>query len=120
MDINHVWGNDLTVSPTGDLALVDRIEMTKQRILRRLMTALNGYIWHPEYGAGVPQLIGSPEDVNNVTALIRSQIMLERAVARSPIPQITVTKISGGLACHIVFWDTTTNAQVILQFDYTL
>jgi hypothetical protein len=120
VDIDHIWGGDLSVSPTGDIALVDGSDLTRQRILRRLMTSTHGYIWHPEYGAGVPQMIGCVEDVPAITSLIRSQIMLESAVSRNPLPQITVQKISDGLAVSIVFWDANSGTQDVLQFDYTV
>jgi hypothetical protein len=120
MDLWHEWGAGLKVSATGDLAVVDGSEMTRQRILRRLMTAIKGYVWHKDYGAGVPQMIGSPQDTDDVTALIRSQIMLERAVGRNPLPEITVTRIPGGMDFSILFWNADVNAQDLLQFTYTL
>lgn len=120
MDIYHVWGEDLQVSPTGDLALVDKTEMVRQRILRRLMTAADGgYLWHPEYGAGVPEKVGSPYDPAAIQAVIRTQIMAEASVSRNPIPQITVTPITGGVYCYIQFWDAESGAAQIIQFDYT-
>jgi phage baseplate assembly protein W len=84
------------------------------------MTARHGYIWHPEYGAGVPQMIGSPLDPASVRATVRAQIMMERAVARNPLPQIEISKITSGLYCHITFWNADTGAQEVLQFDYSL
>jgi hypothetical protein len=120
VDIDHTWGGDLAVSATGDLALVDGVELTRQRIIRRLMTAVDGYVWHPDYGAGVPQMIGSPQDENAIRSLIRTQIMLERSVSRNPLPQIEVTRISGGFSFYIVFWNANLNMQDTLQFDYTI
>ncbi len=37
-DLSHLWGNDLTLSPTGDLATADTPNVTQQRVLRRLLT----------------------------------------------------------------------------------
>lgn len=119
MDINHMWGEDIAVSETGDLGTVDGTDMTLQCILRRLMTPANGYIWHPEYGAGVPQMIGRPMSVTDIEAICRQQIMLEASVAKNPIPQVTVTKIANGVNCHILFWLADTGQQQTLTFDYT-
>jgi hypothetical protein len=119
MDINHMWGEDLQVSETGDLGTVDGTDMTLQRILRRLMTAPSAYIWHPEYGAGVPQMIGRPMNVEDIEAICRQQIMAEAPVAKDPIPQVTVTKITNGVNCHILFWSADTGQQQTLTFDYT-
>ncbi len=53
-DLNSPWGGDLQISATGDLALIDGLGRSEQRIIRRLFTNLGAYIWHPEYGASIP------------------------------------------------------------------
>jgi len=44
-DISHLWGNDLTIGPTGDLAVASNDGLTQQRVLRRLLTSVGDYIW---------------------------------------------------------------------------
>jgi hypothetical protein len=129
MDIFHYWGNDLTLGPTGDLAPVDSTQWGQQRILRRLITNpathLFGnpgdlsadYIWHPDFGAGLPEAVGTPLDVGLLSGLIRSQIMLEAAVAKTPDPVVTVTPIAGGVAVYIKYADAVSGAPVVLSFD---
>ncbi|MGN6536402.1 MAG: hypothetical protein ACTHKQ_11825, partial [Mesorhizobium sp.] len=76
-DLDQLWGEDLSVSASGDIATVDGDSLTTQRILRRLMTSPGDYIWNPTYGAGLPQRIGSPDNVLLISSIIRSQIALE-------------------------------------------
>jgi phage baseplate assembly protein W len=119
-DLNHTWGADLAFSPSGDLSLVDGAVRSRQRILRRLMTGLGDYIWNLDYGAGVPRFIGSLIDATSIAATIRSQIMQEPAVARSPLPVITVTPIDGGVFVRLQFLSVELGVQETLQFNYTL
>lgn len=90
-DLWAEWNDDLQVSPTGDLLLADGDDMARQRITRRILTAVNGYIFHLEYGAGLPQRIGAPARQNQILAIVRSQIALETSVRQNPPPSVEVT-----------------------------
>lgn len=116
-DVSHFWGNDLSVSATGDILLIDGDDLTTQRIIRRLMTAVQGYIWHLDYGAGVPAQIGSPLNLDLVRSIIRGQMALEASVARTPAPTITVTEILNGVSVYILFYSAKTGQQATLSFD---
>lgn len=116
-DCNHLWGQDLSISATGDIAIVDGDSMTTQRILRRLMTAQGDYIWNLTYGGGVPGRVGDVADVALINSVIRSQIALEAAVARSPAPVITVTPILNGISVYIKFWSASTGQEKTLSFN---
>lgn len=116
-DLYHFWGEDLSVSPAGDLALVDGDDLTTQRIIRRLMTAAKGYIWHLDYGAGLPQRIGDLLDANAIRGVIKAQIALEEAVARQPAPKITVSPLTNGVSVTIEFASAITGQQTTLSFD---
>lgn len=104
-DLLHWWGGDLSAAPNGDLATVDGITLGTQRIYRRLMTAPGEYIFHPNYGAGLPQRIGRPYDARQIEAVVRSQIFLESCVAKTPRPVISVTPILNGIALSIAYTD---------------
>jgi hypothetical protein len=67
-DLNHYIGNDLTASNTGDLQPVDTTVRGQQRVLRRLLTNPGDYIFHPNYGAGLPQWIGRTADLAEMRA----------------------------------------------------
>lgn len=119
-DINHTFGNDIISSGTGDLATVTTAERGKQRVLRRLLTRNGGYIWHPEYGAGLPAFIGqslSSDRFEEIKGLIFSQIFLEDAVSKTPEPEILLQTIQGGLYCQINYIDNPTRQAVVLTFN---
>ena len=58
-------------------------------------------------------------DVGKVTALIRSQILLEDAVARVPAPVITVKQGADlvSLAVDIAYNDAATDTPTVLSFN---
>lgn len=121
-DLNLDWGGDLSFTAGGDLALADRDVLTRQRIQRRLFTAIRGYLFHLEYGAGLPQKIGHVGTSTVIQALVRANISLEASVASYPLPQITVTQDTsnpGLFVIIIVYWDATLGEQITLSFDTT-
>ncbi len=83
-DLAHYFGQDLSLGPTGDLALVSGSLAVEQRVLRRLLTAPGAYIWHVPYGAGLGALVGMPANARLITGLVRQQMGLEAAVAQNP------------------------------------
>src|SRR5690348_6194894 len=96
-DAGHYFSGDLQLSANGGLLNADSSLESQQRILRRLMTNPGSYLWEPNYGAGLPRRIGSPFDIAEMTALIRSQMYIEESVQQQTEPQITVTPIMNGL-----------------------
>jgi hypothetical protein len=96
-DVYLEWNADFIVSPSGGLLLVDGNDYARQRLERRLFTAVNGYVWHPEYGAGLPQKIGDPWSVEQIQAIVSSQVVMEASVAPSPPPQTRAAEIVPGL-----------------------
>src|SRR5690349_21421535 len=116
-DVAHFYGEDLVVSANGDLLLSDSVELSNQRILRRLLTNPGDYLWHPTYGAGLPQMIGMPIDVETAKAIIIAQIFLEDTVLRSPPPIITVQAIPNGMFVQIEYTEADSGKTVTLSFD---
>ena len=117
-DAHLGWGGDLGSSETGDIVVVGRPELGTERVLRRLLTNPGTYIWHPEYGAGLGQLVGQPVDVVGVQALIRSQMRLEAAVARSPEPVVAVqADPTGSLSVQVRYADADTSESRTLNFE---
>lgn len=115
MDISLEWGEDFDVDATGDLLLSDGDNEVRQRLERRLYTAVNGYVWHPEYGAGLPQKIGSVFSVYEIRSIVTSQIAMEASVAPSPPVQITVNADPNDasiITIGILYWDAVTGATV--------
>jgi hypothetical protein len=85
------WNGDFKVSASGGLRMVDGDELTRQRLMRRLCTAVQGYIWHKDYGAGLPQKIGSVYSPSAIEAVVRKQVNFEATVAPSPPPRVKVS-----------------------------
>ncbi|KAF1009476.1 MAG: hypothetical protein GAK28_00114 [Luteibacter sp.] len=127
-DINHYWGADVGVGPSGDLGQAQGSARTQQRILRRLLTNPRAvlpdgtvlppdYPFHPNYGAGLPRYVGLAVDLAEIVALIRGQIQLEDAVASLPEPVISVSTITNGLAVSIRYTDAESDSAAILSFN---
>ena len=82
-DAFHYFGSDLSLSATGDLLTADGLDESQQRVLRRLLTNQQDYLWQPTYGAGLPSYIGLPLDQAALSALIKSpDVSGSRRVAR--------------------------------------
>src|SRR5579875_2723591 len=119
-DISHLWGADLGVGATGDLAPVSGTARGQQRVLRRLLTNPGDYIWQPDYGAGLAQFIGQPGGDSAIRAAIRGQIFKEDAVARTPEPIIDVQFTNTGAAYVLIrYADAATGSTQILSFSVT-
>lgn len=116
-DLFQYWDQDLVAGPAGDLLPVDGTMLGQQRVLRRLLTSPGSYIWHPEYGAGLPAYIGDTADAPSIEALIRAQLLLEAAVLQDPAPVISVAPIPSGVFVRIQYVDGDTGKQVNLSFD---
>lgn len=118
-DLNAEWGSDLQVSATGDLLLAEGDDMIRQRIVRRLLTAVRGYVWHPEFGAGLPQRIGRADKAARIQAVVRAQIALDASVARLPVPRIQTTRDNnnpGLVAIRIDYASVATGQPMTLSF----
>lgn len=131
-DIDHTWGSDVNAGPTGDLALVDGLQLSIERIVRRLMTrgqnlatvnspAMVGeVIFHPNYGGSIPQRIGDTLNTSLITAVINFQMGKESSVAKSPAPVITITPFLNGVTVLIVYWLAVSGLQRQLSFNVNL
>ena len=120
-DLYHYIGSDVSPSSTGDLLSVNSTVRGQQRVLRRLLTNPGDYIFHPDYGAGLPQYIGQLLDIPKITALIQGQIFLEESVSQATQPIINVTPINGGITggvnVEIQYVDAITGNPVNLNFN---
>ncbi len=121
LDLSHQWGSDLSLGPTGDLALVSGSLLGQQRVLRRLMTNPGDYIWQIDYGAGLAQFIGQPGNRSQIEAVIRSQIFKESTVARTPEPAISVqfnpAEGAGTVYVQIRYVDAPSGQTQVLSFS---
>ena len=121
-DLSLYWNDDLAIGPSGDLALVDKVPLSNQHIVRRLLTAARSYIWHLDFGAGLPQRIGRPARALEIQSLVAAHVNLEPSVARIPVPKVSVNPsatLQGAFIVTINYVEAGTNAQRALTFDTT-
>lgn len=115
IDLYHYFGNDLTVSSSGDLLFSVGTQYGQQRVIRRLLTNPLAYIWHPPYGGGLGAKIGSPTNAGVIQGIIRGQISKEAAVAQTPTPVVTVTGTNQGVVtATIQYADADTSENQVL------
>lgn len=115
VDVSLEWQADFQPDATGDLLTVDGDDEVRQRLERRLFTAVKGYIWHPEYAAGLPQKIGSVFTVEQIRSIVSSQLALEASVAPSPPAILTVfadPNQADLTSIGIQYWDAKTGISV--------
>ena len=115
IDVAHLWGGDLMIGATGDLATVTADTRVQQRVLRRLLTNAGDYIWQLTYGAGLPAMVGAPMNVAATRSVIRSQIFNESGVAQVPEPVIAMTgDPSGSVQVSISYADAISGVTQLL------
>lgn len=115
-DLYHYWSDDLQQAATGDLRSVTGLEESEQRVIRRLMTAPGELVFHPTYGAGLPAYVGDTMNLFEIESLIISQMALERSVASTPAPKITLTPGPNTLFVQIQYTESSTTKVRILSF----
>lgn len=115
-DLYSEWGSELVLSASGDLLLATGAEAGRQRVLRRLLTNPGDYIWHVEYGAGLPREIGETTRAAQIEAKVRRQMFLEPAVVREPPPKVQVSTFFGGVTVNVSYTDAVTGDPVVLGF----
>jgi hypothetical protein len=118
-DIYHVMSEDLVVSANGDLLTADSVNLSQQRVLRRLLTNPKDYIWQPTYGAGLPQKIGDPFDVATIQSIVTAQMFLEDTVVRTPAPSVDVASFPNGMYVNIAYTEADSGAPAVLSFPVT-
>ena len=107
-DIFHQWGGDLVVGASGDLAVSTGSDTISQRIYRRLLTNVGDYIWNLDYGGGLSQFVGQPENGADIKAVVRTQLALENAVPATPAPQVSIGLVdpaNGSIIASISYTD---------------
>ena len=95
-DAYLTWSGDLQISPNGDVLLVSDSALGQQRVLRRLLTNMNDYIWAPDYGAGLGEYVGATINTRQIVGGIRRQLFDEATVARLPQPAVEVDLVGNG------------------------
>lgn len=114
-EISLEWHDDFQLDANGDLLVVEGDDEVRQRLERRLFTAVQGYVWHPEYGAGLPQKIGDPWSLSKINSVVLAQLYLEASVASYPSAQLTVMQDRNqpdNIGIAIQYWDAVSGVAV--------
>jgi hypothetical protein len=95
-ELEHSFGNDLTLTAAGDLALVTGVQEGQERVLRRLLTNPGANIWQLNYGGGLGQIVGTTTATQTIQALIFGQMQLENVVDQTVPPSVAVIQNPDG------------------------
>lgn len=115
--LSHTIGGDLDLDSGNGLALVSGAEETRQKILRRLCTNLGGYIWHLDYGAGFPAMVGMVASAETIQGVTQEQLALESGVDQTqPITVEVTTAPTGKVQCNITYTDSQTQTVQALTY----
>ena len=117
-DLSLLFGGDLSIGPTGDLAVADAQALTQQRVLRRLLTNQGDYIWQLTYGAGLGQFVGRPGVPDLISGMIRTQMQLEPQVMQAPAPAVSASVTDDGtVMASVNYVDAVTGQTALLSFS---
>jgi phage baseplate assembly protein W len=117
-DLALVFGGDLSAGPTGDVLLADGTGLTQQRVLRRLLTNAGHYIWQLRYGAGLAQFVGRPGAPAVIAGVVRTQMLLEAAIAATPAPAVSArSAVDGSVNLTVQYADAQGGGTDILSFS---
>ena len=116
--LSHVFGNDLVLS-AGGLQTVSGSELTRQGLLRRLLTVAGNYVWQPDYGVGLPLMVGQVIAPEAMESVIRAQVQVDANVDSSQAVSVTVTDEGLGICrCDVSYVDAGSGQQQSLSFSY--
>jgi hypothetical protein len=65
-------------------------------VLRRLLTNPGDYIWQLDYGAGLARFVGATASAAHAEAIVRSQLLKEDSVSRTPDATVEVRRKAPG------------------------
>ena len=121
-DVAWLYGGDLQVSETGDLAAISGVDLTNQQIIRLTFTTATGYLQHPTYGVGAPSRIGklmNTNEIDSIQAAIMSGLRSIPTIAKTPAPTINMqpNPVTGDVFCTVSYYNTLNKRNVIISFN---
>ncbi|NHN93625.1 phage tail protein [Acetobacter sicerae] len=115
--LSHTFGSDLDLDASGGLAVVDGATESQQSIMRRLFTNPGAYLWHLDYGAGLPQAIGRSITAAEIQGVVSAQMLEEDGVDQSqPVSTSVTGDAIGNYDCTITYTDAVTGTVQPLSF----
>jgi phage baseplate assembly protein W len=119
IDLSLTTSGDLALTPSGSLSPISGVDLSQQRVLRRLLTNPGDYIWHPDYGAGLGLMVGRPVDRLAIQTLVTAQMAQEASVCQQPAPVVTVTSNQNG-SVYVGIQYTVINTNQTASLNLTL
>lgn len=115
-DISHTLGYDIDLAENGDLAIASGSDIGKQRIIRRLCTNPGDYIFWLDYGAGLPQRIGTTDTLADISSTILEQMKMEPSISESPTPSIKMYNLNDGTRrISVQYSDSNTDETILME-----
>ena len=119
-------GGDLNVSPRGGFGIADGDVLSRQRVMRRLVTCIrevapNGevldgdYLFDQDYGTRLGRMVGaSPTqaDLDAVEQSVRIALAAEDSVSQVDPPVIQFTRVTSGLRVVVSYVAAQSNTPV--------
>jgi hypothetical protein len=114
VDINHFFGSDIALGPTGDLSLVSGALYSEQRLVRRLLTAAGDYIQQIGYGAGLGAFVGQPGKAGVIAGVIKRQCGKEVTISQNPPPTVLIQPdATGNVTATITYTSAVTGLSAV-------
>lgn len=116
--LSHIFGNDLLLE-AGALQTVSGTELTRQALLRRLLTVAGDYVWQLDYGVGLPLMVGQVIAPEAMESVIRVQVQADAGVDSSQAVNVQIEDRGNGVCrCDISYVDAGSGQQQQLSFSY--
>lgn len=121
LDLEPLTG-DFVLDQEGGVSFAAPGDALRQRIFRRIITNPDGYIYHPEYGLGLGQLIGramTRDQKEKLKQKIIQGILEDAETDKSVYPTITITEPAlKRMDIHASFQTITgISSQILIQVD---
>lgn len=113
-DLTHTWGEDLKLSPTGNLALSSGSDWGTTAVVRMLMTNPGDDEFNPDFGGGIRAFIGSTASNQQIQASILKSMRSLAAVDQTVPVSVVVVSDAGTRFVKIKYVDSASGQTVAL------
>ena len=118
VDLSLPYGGDLSLTASNDLALVTSGQgMVAERIYRDINTNPGDYEYHPTYGVGAPEYVGSDVSENSkfLAALVDYQLLSDPNIKDVTVSE-SVNDATGEVSIVVNYTDVFTGQPQTFQF----
>lgn len=118
VDLSLPYGGDLSLTASNDLSLVTAGQgMVAERIYRDINTNPGDYEYHPTYGVGAPEYVGSDVSENSkfLAALVDYQLLSDPNIKDVTVSE-SVNDATGEVSIVVNYTDVFTGQPQTFQF----